>query len=460
MAEALRQSVERYRVIAENSRDVIWLVELPSMLLRYVNPSVERLRGWTPQELIGQPMTATMPPETEQNVRAIAARLLERLASNGPSDLHETVELEMPSKDGRQVPVEVVATLLLDEAGQPQHVLGISRDITERKANEEAIRQLAFFDRLTQLPNRRLLEDRLQQSIARAQRERRRLSLLFIDLDKFKPINDAFGHEAGDWLLQRVAERMKDCLRQSDTVARIGGDEFIVLLPDTDSVQAATHVAEKIRAALERPFFTDAKQSLQISSSIGVVLYPEHADNARDLLRFGDEAMYRAKKSGRNAVEVFASASPEAAAQSQAQEREPAARLPWQSGYAVGEPTIDGEHRELFRLLNRLLDLAARPDVDRARLNEAFEALLARAASHFAHEEKILAAHGYDAKEQHARLHAELLEHVRELQRECEAGTLPMGELIEFLAVELVVGHMLGSDNRLAGQFEASKPAA
>jgi diguanylate cyclase (GGDEF)-like protein len=188
--------------------------------------------------------------------------------------------------------------------GRPAKI-GIAMDITERKAAEEVIRKLAFYDRMTGLPNRRMMEDRLGQLIALAKREERKLSLLFIDLDKFKAVNDQHGHEAGDWLLAQVASRMRSVLRESDTASRIGGDEFVILLPDAGNAEDAVVVAEKIRLILEQPFVMDNGVTLFISSSIGVVIYPDLADNLRDLLRYGDEAMYRAKRGGRNAVEVF-----------------------------------------------------------------------------------------------------------------------------------------------------------
>jgi diguanylate cyclase (GGDEF)-like protein len=166
--------------------------------------------------------------------------------------------------------------------------------------------QLTFHDALTGLPNRRLLEDRLDQAIARATREKRRVSLLFIDLDKFKPINDQYGHAVGDWLLKQAAERMRECLRISDTAARMGGDEFVVLLPDVEKSDAAVTVAEKIRKELLLPFVRDDGTELKISSSIGVAFFPDNADDASELLRLGDEAMYQAKNSGRNTVVVFA----------------------------------------------------------------------------------------------------------------------------------------------------------
>jgi diguanylate cyclase (GGDEF)-like protein len=174
----------------------------------------------------------------------------------------------------------------------------------------EQISHMAFYDQLTNLPNRRLLEDRLGQLIAQAQRDQTRMALLFLDLDKFKPINDEQGHEVGDWLLGAVAQRIQACLRKSDTVARIGGDEFVVLLPEAGDAGSAMGIAENIRVALNAPFVTADGTILEVTPSIGVVLYPEHADNMHDLIRLGDKAMYRAKGAGRNTVEVY---SPEVA---------------------------------------------------------------------------------------------------------------------------------------------------
>jgi diguanylate cyclase (GGDEF)-like protein len=206
-----------------------------------------------------------------------------------------------------QLDVEVPAPQHRDEVADMLAAIEVLRDNSiARHRAEEAIRQMAYYDRLTGLPNRRLLEDRLQQVLASAQRKGSRVAVLFIDLDRFKPVNDQHGHEAGDWLLQQVAERMLGVLRASDTAARIGGDEFIVLLPEAAGPDDAVPVAERIRQRLEQPFTMDKGLTLQISSSIGVAFYPDHADNPKDLLHFGDEAMYLAKKRGRNAVEVFA----------------------------------------------------------------------------------------------------------------------------------------------------------
>jgi diguanylate cyclase (GGDEF)-like protein len=163
---------------------------------------------------------------------------------------------------------------------------------------------MAMHDLLTGLPNRVLLNDRLQQALVAAKREDVQCALMFLDLDKFKLVNDTLGHDVGDQLLKQVAARMQACVRESDTVARIGGDEFIVLLRTVDDAPDAVSVAEKIRAALGHPFEL-AGQQLTISCSIGVALYPEHGHDGVELSKNADIAMYQAKDRGRDNVQLF-----------------------------------------------------------------------------------------------------------------------------------------------------------
>lgn len=172
-----------------------------------------------------------------------------------------------------------------------------------RLANIE-LTKLATHDVLTGLPNRQLVSDRLVQALTAARRDKSHLALMFIDLDEFKPINDQCGHAVGDLLLIEVAKRIYHCLRESDTVARIGGDEFIVLLPIIEAVQDASGVAEKIRSVLNQPFDL-AGEHLRISSSIGIAIYPEHGSDEHTLCKNADAAMYDAKNSGRDTVRVF-----------------------------------------------------------------------------------------------------------------------------------------------------------
>ena len=181
---------------------------------------------------------------------------------------------------------------------------GFITDITDRKNAEERIRHMAQFDALTDLPNRALLSDRLQQALSNAKREHIHLALLFIDIDNFKPINDSLGHAIGDKLLANAAIRMQQCMRESDTIARIGGDEFIVLLPNIEAEHDAVVVAEKIRQSIDYPFEM-AEHTLSISVSIGIAIYPEHGEDEIELSKNADCAMYFAKQAGRNIVKLY-----------------------------------------------------------------------------------------------------------------------------------------------------------
>ncbi len=178
-------------------------------------------------------------------------------------------------------------------------------DRTDLEVVNCKLSMLAHTDTLTGVPNRMLFDDRLQQAIAKAKRDGKRLALMFIDLDHFKPVNDTYGHAVGDLLLQQVAKRMVGCVRESDTVARIGGDEFEVLLPDVDEANDALVVANKVRDALAQPFDLDGVR-VNISSSIGVAVFPWHGGNVIELGKNADDALYRAKDKGRNRVELAA----------------------------------------------------------------------------------------------------------------------------------------------------------
>ena len=188
-------------------------------------------------------------------------------------------------------------------------LVAIYNDVTERKMKEDRTLYQAHYDELTHLPNRALITDRIRQALAKAKRDNTRVALMFVDLDRFKPVNDELGHEIGDLLLREVAIRLQDCMRESDTAARMGGDEFIVLLPTIDAElseaeQDAMLVAEKIRHALCQPFEL-AGHRLDISCSIGVAIYPEHGSNEEQLLKHADIAMYHAKQNGRNNVQTY-----------------------------------------------------------------------------------------------------------------------------------------------------------
>jgi two-component system CheB/CheR fusion protein len=192
---------------------------------------------------------------------------------------------------------------LHDETGRVIGLLGVTREINELKRAESNLHYLATHDALTSLPNRYLMMDRLSQVLARAKRDRKSFCLLFIDIDDFKSINDTAGHDAGDAVLRAAADRIRSCVRASDTVSRLGGDEFVLVLEDADRTGATT-AAEKIRAAIANPI-TRQRKRLAVTGSVGISLYPEHATDAQGLLTAADYAMYLAKKHGKNRSELF-----------------------------------------------------------------------------------------------------------------------------------------------------------
>ncbi|MBC7502758.1 MAG: transporter substrate-binding domain-containing protein [Herminiimonas sp.] len=229
-------------------------------------------------------------------------------------------EEQQTTPDGRVIWVRTSKVAIKDLVNKTIGLLGVYEDITERKQLEDQVRQLAYNDVLTNLPNRRLLDDRLRQSIAASKRNRCHGAMLFLDLDNFKSLNDRHGHGAGDLLLQVVAERLKSSVREIDTVARIGGDEFVVILEGLHldniiATKVATDIAEKIRNSLAQPYFlaigADGTEKLTIehhcTASIGVMLFNGHDDSQEELLRWADAAMYKAKKDGGNCVTVHRS---------------------------------------------------------------------------------------------------------------------------------------------------------
>lgn len=215
---------------------------------------------------------------------------------------HQRFETRHRCKDGRILDVEISATWLNIRGSM---TIAFVRDITERKETDLRIRQLAYFDSLTNLPNRRLLLDRLEHALAQAKRFQRALAVMFLDLDRFKQINDTLGHDAGDQLLKQVAGRLSACVRAGDTVSRQGGDEFVVLLAELVHPEDAALVAEKMLARLAEPVDV-AGQSLSVTVSIGIAVNPpEGGDDARELMKKADAAMYQAKEAGRNGYRFY-----------------------------------------------------------------------------------------------------------------------------------------------------------
>lgn len=265
--------------------------------IQYVNPTFTMITGYTADEVVGKTPRILKSDKTDPSVYASLWSTL----SSGTTWVGEFINKR---KNGELFWEEAHIAPVFDASGTVQQYVAVKLDISDRKRVEEQVTHLAQYDTLTDLPNRTLFSDRLQQALALAQRDGNRLALMFVDLDHFKPVNDTYGHAVGDLLLKQVAQRMRDLVRASDTLGRIGGDEFLVLLPKVEGASDARLVAEKLRQALEAPFAVDG-HTLQISACIGIAIYPDHGDEEKMLFHHADLAMYSAKQKSRNAVQVF-----------------------------------------------------------------------------------------------------------------------------------------------------------
>ena len=264
-----------------------------------VNPTFCRITGYEPSDVLGQkPGMLSSGRQSRDFYQAMWQELLEKGHWQG--------EIWNRRKDGGIYPEWLSISAVYSDASEVTHYIGVFQDISERKQSEARIHHLAHHDALTGLPNRLLLEDRLNQGMLKSKRSKKSMAVVFIDLDRFKNINDTLGHEMGDKLLIQAAQRGLGVLRDTDTLSRQGGDEFVAVLPELEHRQDATHVARKLLAAICQPYQLAGHQ-LTVSGSAGIALYPDDGETVSELLRKADAAMYRAKDEGRNTFRFFSS---------------------------------------------------------------------------------------------------------------------------------------------------------
>jgi diguanylate cyclase (GGDEF)-like protein len=294
----LVRSEHKYRNLFNSSPDAL-LVADENGFIDCNAAALELYRCGSLAEFLALPIGSLSPPvQKDGTVSADQVRKVLALARSGRN---QRFEWDSRRLDGTDFRAEI--TLSAIEIGGRSVVQSLVQDITERQKSEERIRYLANHDDLTGLPSLRLFQDRLDTALARAIREQSILAVLFIDLDGFKAINDTWGHAAGDQVLRSVADRMVDCVRRADTVARTGGDEFVILLPEPNSEKGAVTTARKVIETANLPIDFEG-QTLHVGASIGIALYPVHGTTTEDLLKQADHAMYRAKDAGKNAFRV------------------------------------------------------------------------------------------------------------------------------------------------------------
>ncbi|WP_300273079.1 EAL domain-containing protein [Halomonas sp.] len=265
--------------------------------IEFINPAFTHLTGYTLEEVSGRTPAVL---SSGRHDAAFYAEMWDTLQERG----YWRGEIWNRRKSGQLYLELLTITAIRDERGQATHYAALFSDITHIRENEEQVRRLAYYDPLTQLPNRRLLEDRLSLAIRHSHRQRQRLAVVFVDLDHFKQVNDSLGHAAGDALLVEVAKRLQGALREDDTLARLGGDEFIVLLPEVGKIEAAQQVVQRLIDSISTSFRMGG-HDFRIGCSLGISLYPDDADSVELLIQYADAAMYRAKQEGRNTYRFF-----------------------------------------------------------------------------------------------------------------------------------------------------------
>ncbi|MGA9111627.1 MAG: diguanylate cyclase domain-containing protein [Smithella sp.] len=291
-----RNAVYRQRklrnILASINTEVIMVVD-SHRRIQMVNESIN-IFGFSPEEVIMKTTDLLY--------------LDRRIDKNHPYEIRDSLnkigfhigQATGRKRTGETFPLEIMTALLKGNGG----VVIVIRDITERKQAEEKIRQMAYYDSLTGLPNRKLFSDRFNIAIVQAQRNQKKVGIAMLDLDHFKDVNDTLGHDIGDLILKGTAERLNAALRKGDTIARFGGDEFVLILPDIKTIEDAIHVIQKIVDSFSKPFFMDNNQ-LVVTTSIGIAVYPDDGTDDDILLRNADIAMYQAKQAGRARYQLY-----------------------------------------------------------------------------------------------------------------------------------------------------------
>lgn len=409
-----------------------------------------------PDELVERLPVAVALVDAQGRVSWANARFLELFdagALAGSGLLEGCAPAGRVTLQGRRGPVEVLAhclraaelrMLVLDDTpGELE-----TRAVRTLKERLERLEREAMVDPLTGAWNRRYLDHAMEVELGRARRYRQPLAAAMLDIDHFKRVNDSFGHAAGDEVLRELTQLARDAMRATDALVRWGGEEFLLLMPYS-SHRAAAAAAEKLRAAIAQHDFTGVGR-VTASFGAGELLAGEEPPAFFARL---DAALYRAKGAGRNRVVADARGASE---QWDASGPGGMVRLVWQAEYACGEPTIDAEHEELFRLANELIDAGLRQAQEPAAFLAALTRCLGHVARHFADEERILEARGYAELARHRAEHRMLLERAGALEAAAERGEVTAGTLVDFFAGEVVARHLLAADRQFFPLFASA----
>ena len=432
-ADALQmESEKRFRMVFEHTALPMVRNSLNGEFIEVNNAWCEMF-GYSREEALSQHLTWQQITHSED--MEPSASLVSKLLAGEIEDIR--IEKRYIRKDSEVLWGSLQVSLVRDENGAPEYLISAIQDITERKQAEQQISFMAYHDKLTGLPNRALLFDRLSQAMSQAKRDAKHAALLFIDLDGFKAVNDKYGHEAGDAVLRIAAQRFLACVRAVDTVARFGGDEFAIVLGNLDDPQQAKSVAEKIVQAFARGLSLPDGHECNVGASVGISIYPEHGSAMDSLLTAADQAMYGSKSSGKNTYTFFPEGAPV---------DDDSTWIEFDRSYLVGVREFDEQHRNMVFLGNRLND-ALKRDEPAEVIAQMFDELVAAITSHFETEIRYMRNYHYPEQSEHEADHARLVNEALHLKGQFSEGR----ELSALHSIkDWLVKHITYEDKKLA----------
>lgn len=374
----------------------------------YANPKLANIFGYAVEDIVGRMGLLDLAAQADwEQVRENLRGCLDGEVSS----IHYV--FSAVRQDGRLIDVEVNGEVV-DYEGCPA-IVGMALDITEQNRAQRQLNYLAFYDPLTDLPNRALFFDRFGQTLVQSKRDGFPFALLLLDLDGFKAVNDAYGHETGDALLQAVGRRLRNCVRESDTVARMGGDEFVILLPRLREPNDSMWVADKVIESLVKPFSLIGREC-RVGASIGLCIAPDDGGDMETLLGHADAAMYRSKARGKNVWTRYEPTLLDGKAVKMA-------FLQWNEEWSVGVAAIDEQHARMTTLLSRIGD-AVKTGQREERIMALLDELVACTRDHFEAEERMMDQYAYANALLHRQAHRKLMEDLLSIQRQFDSASL------------------------------------
>lgn len=405
-----------------------------------VNPAFTELSGFTADEVIGKTPRIL---KSEKQDAEFYQRMWNSLLTKGKW----RGEVWNRHKSGSLVSEQLIINTIYGTDGSAQRRIALYHDITQQKKSSEAIFHQANYDALTELANRHLFFQQLAQELSRARRTGHRVGLLSMDLNKFKPVNDQFGHAAGDFVLKTVANRWQACVRAGDMLARVGGDEFAFITCNLSLANEAKQIAQKLINAIAEPVELPDGTRCEIGVSIGISIYPDNAVEMDSLIAAADSAMYESKHSGQNMAML---------SQAESQPRTLSGNwLVFEAAHLTGVKIIDDQHRQMVQMVNDLNRFIAE-GCDDAELQKLLSELLAFTTTHFATEEMLMAHYSYPGIEEHKKQHVSLLSDLQDT-----AGKLNQGTELGLLQSikDWLTGHIQRTDKPLGAYLTARDPS-